>query len=105
LLVVLPWVSSVDVEPTPPWLLPGPSNVVHVTVPCVFVQLSGNGAADADIAEPPTNSIVIAAVNRSLRITFIPWNFPTRAPRSLAGMRGASVGAPTVEAPARDHVK
>jgi hypothetical protein len=42
---VLPCVSSVVVVPTPAWLLPGPSNVVHVTVPCTFVQLSGSGAA------------------------------------------------------------
>jgi hypothetical protein len=79
-LLVLPWVSSIDVEPTPPWFFPGPSNVVHVTVPCVFVQLSGSGAADADIAEPPTNRTVVAAVNRSFRMKIHPLNFPRQGP-------------------------
>jgi hypothetical protein len=44
-LLVLPCVFDVVVVPTPAWLLPGPSNVVHVTVPWTFVQLLGSGAA------------------------------------------------------------
>lgn len=53
LFVVFPFVSVVSVDPTPPLFLPGPSNVVQVTVPRSFVQLSGSGAATAvDIAPP-----------------------------------------------------
>jgi len=46
----------VDVEPTPAWFLPGPSNVVHVTVPCTLWQLSGSGAANNAGAERATTT-------------------------------------------------
>ena len=63
---VLPWVSSDVVVPTPAWLLPGPSKVVHVTVPLSFVQLSGRGAA----LEPSgTTANAIASNGRNFDMT------------------------------------
>lgn len=57
---MFPWVSSVVVVPTPAWFLPGPSNVVQITSPRSFVQLSGSDAAWAGKAvhtnAPTTNA-------------------------------------------------
>jgi hypothetical protein len=68
LLVVLPLVSSVVVLPTPAWLLPGPSNVVQVTVPRTRSQFSGSGSADADIANMLSASSIAASTLVTLRM-------------------------------------
>ena len=62
--VVFPWVSFVD--PTPPWFRPGPSK--QLTVPCSFVQLSGNGAPHAGAVMPLNKAPPKAIETRSLRI-------------------------------------
>ena len=66
LFLVLPWVSLVVVDPTPAWLLPGPSNVVQVTSPCTRSQLLGSGAANAGAARAKT--IKAAETNTTMRL-------------------------------------
>jgi len=66
-LLVLPWVWVSVVVPTPAWLLPGPSNVVQLTVPCVLVQLSASGAAKATGALSATTKRA-AAINKLMRL-------------------------------------
>ena len=63
----LPWVWVSVVVPTPAWLLPGPSNVVQLTVPCVLVQLSASGAAKATGAQSATTKRA-AAINKLMRL-------------------------------------
>lgn len=113
---VLPWVWVPVVSPTPAWLLPGPSNVVHVTVPCTFVPLLGNGAACAigaattvsanvtaltelkassrTTGQEPRGSTVPAArrVHRTLR----EWRTSRHtAMPAVSTVRGSRYGAPT----------
>ena len=64
MFVVFPWVSLVD--PTPAWLLPGPSK--QLTVPCSLVQLSGNGAPHAGAVKPLKMAPPKAIETRILRI-------------------------------------
>src|SRR3954452_23561687 len=60
-LLVLPCVLVVVVVPTPAWLLPGPENVEHVTVPWTLVQLLGSGAAPESSGTPRTAAVARTA--------------------------------------------
>src|SRR3954452_4711109 len=64
---VFPCVVDSVVVPTPAWLLPGPSKVVHVTVPWVLVQLSGSGAAPELPGEATTSAAPSAGRISSFR--------------------------------------
>lgn len=101
-MVVLPWVSVVEVEPTPPWFLPGLVLVVQVTVPWSLVQLSASGAATADIIDPPIRKPVRASVSSVLRIVVVPLVFRAgRAARSRPDASGPlNCSCETVPVPA-----
>ena len=77
----LPCVSVVSVVPTPPWLLPGPSVVVHVTVPCTLSQFSGSGAANAAGAESATakRAAIITKLMRLIMLCFLSYLHPPNA--------------------------
>ena len=72
LFVVLPCDVVVKVVPTPPWFLPGPNVVVHVIVPCNFVQLSGNCPAwDAGAANGLNISAAPSRLDTTIRFDMI----------------------------------